>query len=177
MDLRARVGVAHPKLLTVIQKMEETVEEPLSCADLARAAGFSQRQLERLFVKYLGEPPTRYYMKVRLQRARQPAAPDEPARARDRALLRLRLGLVLLQDLSRAFRPLPLGGAQARRTRKAWRWRPPPERRAAAPRGRSAAGAAASDGELAEAALVGGALAQETLALDGLVEAALAGVS
>ncbi|GGK40372.1 GlxA family transcriptional regulator [Salinarimonas ramus] len=70
MDLRARVGVAHPRLLAVVQRMEETVEEPLPCAELARGAGFSQRQLERLFVKYLGEPPTRYYMKVRLQRAR-----------------------------------------------------------------------------------------------------------
>ncbi|MGP9821103.1 GlxA family transcriptional regulator [Salinarimonas sp. NSM] len=71
MDLRARVGVAHPKLLAVVETMEATVEQPLACADLARTAGVSQRQLERLFVKYLGEPPTRYYMKVRLQRARQ----------------------------------------------------------------------------------------------------------
>ena len=70
MDLRNRLGVSHPKLLAVIQRMEETVESPMTCAELARQAGVSSRQLERLFSKYLGHSPTRHYLSVRLERAR-----------------------------------------------------------------------------------------------------------
>jgi transcriptional regulator GlxA family with amidase domain len=70
MDLRNRLGVAHPKLLAVIQRMEETVEAPVTCATLAQQAGVSPRQLERLFSKYLGHSPTRHYLSVRLERAR-----------------------------------------------------------------------------------------------------------
>jgi len=70
MDLRSRLGVSHPKLLAVIQRMEETVETPMTCAELARQAGVSPRQLERLFSKYLGHSPTRHYLSVRLERAR-----------------------------------------------------------------------------------------------------------
>ncbi|MGI9476334.1 MAG: GlxA family transcriptional regulator [Hyphomicrobiaceae bacterium] len=70
MDLRNRLGVSHPKLLAVIQRMEETVENPMTCAELARQAGVSSRQLERLFSKYLGHSPTRHYLSVRLERAR-----------------------------------------------------------------------------------------------------------
>ena len=70
MDLRSRLGVAHPKLLSVVQRMEETVDHPLSCAELARQEGISTRQLERLFSKYLGHSPTRHYLTVRLERAR-----------------------------------------------------------------------------------------------------------
>jgi len=70
MDLRSRLGVSHPKLLAVIKRMEETVENPTTCAELARQAGVSPRQLERLFAKYLGHSPTRHYLSVRLERAR-----------------------------------------------------------------------------------------------------------
>jgi transcriptional regulator GlxA family with amidase domain len=70
MDLRARLGVAHPRLLSVVARMEETIESPLSCAELAREASISTRQLERLFSKYLGSAPTRHYLAIRLERAR-----------------------------------------------------------------------------------------------------------
>lgn len=70
MDLRARLGVAHPKLLSVVALMEKTIENPLSCAQLADEAGFSTRQLERLFCRYLGRSPTRHYLSLRLERAR-----------------------------------------------------------------------------------------------------------
>ena len=71
MELRARLGVSHPKLISVISEMELNLEEPLSQTDLAERAGLSTRQLERLFRKYLGATPTRYYLTLRLQRARQ----------------------------------------------------------------------------------------------------------
>ncbi|MGI9523994.1 MAG: GlxA family transcriptional regulator [Hyphomicrobiaceae bacterium] len=70
MDLRSRLGVAHPKLLSVVQRMEETVDSPVSCSELARSEGISTRQLERLFSKYIGHSPTRHYLTVRLERAR-----------------------------------------------------------------------------------------------------------
>lgn len=70
MALRSRLGVSHPKLLAVISHMEETLEEPVSCAQLARNVGLSTRQLERLFRKYLNYAPTRYYLELRLSRSR-----------------------------------------------------------------------------------------------------------
>jgi transcriptional regulator GlxA family with amidase domain len=70
MALPARLGVRHPKLLAVVKRMEETLEEPLSCAELARGVKLSGRQLERLFRKYLGRTPTRYYLELRLKHAR-----------------------------------------------------------------------------------------------------------
>ena len=70
MDLRLRAGVAHPKLLAVVACMEENIENPFSCAQLASSVGLSTRQLERLFHTYMGAPPTRYYMRMRLERSR-----------------------------------------------------------------------------------------------------------
>lgn len=70
MSVPARMGVRHPKLTTVIQMMEENIEEPISPAELARLVGMSTRQLERLFRRYLNRSPKRYYMELRLQRAR-----------------------------------------------------------------------------------------------------------
>ena len=70
LDLRARLGVAHPKLLAVAALMERSIERPLPCAVLAAEAGLSVRQLERLFARYLGRSPTRHYLLVRLERAR-----------------------------------------------------------------------------------------------------------
>lgn len=70
MELRARLGISHPKLLAAISCMEENLEEPLSCSNLAIEVGLSTRQLERLFQKYLSHSPTRYYLGLRLNRAR-----------------------------------------------------------------------------------------------------------
>ncbi len=70
MALPARLGVRHPKLIAVIEKMEQSLEEPLTRAALASAAGLSSRQLERLFRKYLNRSPARYYVELRLNRAR-----------------------------------------------------------------------------------------------------------
>ncbi len=70
MSLPARLGVRHPKLLSVIELMENNLEEPLGRASLARDAGLSTRQLERLFRKYLNRSPARYYLELRLNKAR-----------------------------------------------------------------------------------------------------------
>jgi transcriptional regulator GlxA family with amidase domain len=70
MALGRRLGLADPKLEAVIAAMEDNLEEPLPSAGLARVAGVSERQLERLFRRALGCTPTRYYLDLRLRRAR-----------------------------------------------------------------------------------------------------------
>ena len=51
--------------------MEANIEEPLATDDIANLVGISRRQLERQFKQYLGSVPSRYYLELRLQRARQ----------------------------------------------------------------------------------------------------------
>jgi len=70
MALGRRLGVTDPKLEAVITAIEENLEEPLPSRELARIAGISERQLERLFRRALGCTPTRYYLDLRLRRAR-----------------------------------------------------------------------------------------------------------
>ncbi len=70
LSVPTRIGVRHPKLATVIQKMETHIEDPISPATLATEVGLSTRQLERLFRRYLNRSPKRYYMELRLGRAR-----------------------------------------------------------------------------------------------------------
>lgn len=70
LSVPTRIGVRHPKLSTVIQKMEAHIEDPISPAILATEVGLSTRQLERLFRRYLNRSPKRYYMELRLGRAR-----------------------------------------------------------------------------------------------------------
>ncbi len=65
-----RIGVRHPKLSRVIQMMEHAIEEPISPSILASDVSMSTRQLERLFRRYLNRSPKRYYMELRLQKAR-----------------------------------------------------------------------------------------------------------
>ncbi len=70
LSVPTRIGVRHPKLSLVIQMMESNIEEPISPSLLAKEVGMSTRQLERLFRRYLNRSPKRYYMELRLQKAR-----------------------------------------------------------------------------------------------------------
>jgi transcriptional regulator GlxA family with amidase domain len=70
LSVPTRIGVRHPKLSQVIQMMEANIEEPISPSILAKQVGMSTRQLERLFRRYLNRSPKRYYMELRLQKAR-----------------------------------------------------------------------------------------------------------
>ena len=70
LSIPTRIGVRHPKLSRVIQAMEQNIEEPISPSILAKDVGMSTRQLERLFRRYLYRSPKRYYMELRLQKAR-----------------------------------------------------------------------------------------------------------
>ncbi|WP_425100512.1 GlxA family transcriptional regulator [Tropicibacter sp. S64] len=70
LSVPTRIGVRHPKLSQVIQQMEAHIEETISPSILAQDVGMSTRQLERLFRRYLNRSPKRYYMELRLQKAR-----------------------------------------------------------------------------------------------------------
>lgn len=69
--LQLRLGTSQPKLIETVSIMESNIEEPISLDELARHVGVSRRQLERLFQKHLHCVPTRYYLELRLARARQ----------------------------------------------------------------------------------------------------------
>ena len=70
LSIPIRIGARHPRLAQVVARMEANIEDPVSPARLASEAGMSPRQLERLFARYLGRSPKRYYIEIRLERAR-----------------------------------------------------------------------------------------------------------
>jgi len=65
------VGATQSKLQDVVGLMEANIEEVLCLDELAQYVNLSRRQLERLFQKYLHCSPYRYYLQLRLTRARQ----------------------------------------------------------------------------------------------------------
>lgn len=65
------VGASQSKLQEVVALMEANIEEVLCLDELANFVDLSRRQLERLFQKYLHCSPHRYYLQLRLTRARQ----------------------------------------------------------------------------------------------------------
>ncbi len=69
--LRAQVGGSHGGMIRVAQLMEENIEKPLSLERIAHATGLSRRQIERLFRRHLDCVPKRYYLEMRLRRARE----------------------------------------------------------------------------------------------------------
>ena len=59
------------KLKKIAELMADNLDEPFSAVQLAKSAGLSVRQVERLFLRHLGVTPGRYYMRLRLERARE----------------------------------------------------------------------------------------------------------
>ncbi|MGF9691602.1 GlxA family transcriptional regulator [Rhizobium sp. 0TCS1.26] len=70
LPLRARLGVQNSKVLSIIELMESNLAEPLSLVEIADDADLSRRQIERLFRQEMGRSPARYYLEIRLDRAR-----------------------------------------------------------------------------------------------------------
>ncbi|WP_083260162.1 GlxA family transcriptional regulator [Marinobacter sp. X15-166B] len=69
--LRHMVGTTQPKLEKVVALMEANLEEPITLDELAYYVGLSRRQVERLFQRHVKCSPSRYYLNLRLNRARQ----------------------------------------------------------------------------------------------------------
>jgi transcriptional regulator GlxA family with amidase domain len=70
LPLRARLGVQNSKVLSIIEIMEGHLAEPLSLIEIADKVDLSRRQIERLFRTEMGRSPARYYLEIRLDRAR-----------------------------------------------------------------------------------------------------------
>ena len=70
MSLQSRPEVRNTKLLLAMQIMENNLEDPLRPDEISSVVNLSTRQLERLFAKYLGTSPKRYYLHLRLEKAR-----------------------------------------------------------------------------------------------------------
>jgi transcriptional regulator GlxA family with amidase domain len=69
--LAARIGFTHRALVKVATLMEANFEEPLSAVELAKRAGLSLRQVQRMFQQSLDTTPSKYYLRLRLRRARE----------------------------------------------------------------------------------------------------------
>ncbi|MGB1109104.1 MAG: GlxA family transcriptional regulator [Gammaproteobacteria bacterium] len=69
-SISTRFGQRNPHLNNAIRLMEDNIEEPLHSPEIAKQLGTSVRQLERLFHRHMGQTPQRYYLSLRLERAR-----------------------------------------------------------------------------------------------------------
>jgi transcriptional regulator GlxA family with amidase domain len=69
-SLQSRNGMRNSHLAKAVQRMTETIEDPVSPSLIAQEIGISTRQLERLFGRYLNTTPKKYHMEMRLERAR-----------------------------------------------------------------------------------------------------------
>jgi len=70
MPLNTQLGGQEPKLLDAVALMEANINEPLTSGEIAAHLEISRRQLERIFKKYLQEVPSKYYLNLRLEKAR-----------------------------------------------------------------------------------------------------------
>ncbi|OLP57308.1 transcriptional regulator [Rhizobium rhizosphaerae] len=66
-----RFGTHHPALLTVLEKMEATIEQPLDRQAMARLAGISPRHLDRLFARHMARGFLETYRSIRLAHGRR----------------------------------------------------------------------------------------------------------
>ncbi|MER8396422.1 GlxA family transcriptional regulator [Mesorhizobium sp. M1340] len=62
---------ASKKVAEAIRLMSQHIEDPLPLCDVGKRVGLSQRQIERLFQRYVSCSPMRYYLRVRLEGAKR----------------------------------------------------------------------------------------------------------
>ncbi|WP_100958944.1 GlxA family transcriptional regulator [Bosea sp. FBZP-16] len=66
-----RMSSLPPAVRNALKLMQRHVEDTISIAEIAEKVGMSPRQLERLFLRYLQTSPARYYLSLRIDRARE----------------------------------------------------------------------------------------------------------
>ncbi|WP_245296767.1 GlxA family transcriptional regulator [Rhizobium bangladeshense] len=66
-----RFGIRNAKLAFVVRRMEATLGDPVEIAELADSVALSLRQLERMFNATLGKSPSKFYIDLRMGRARE----------------------------------------------------------------------------------------------------------
>lgn len=69
-SLAALMSSRNPVLVATVTLMNSHIEHPLSMDELAAAAGYSRRHLERLFRDAVGKTPGDFYRSLRLDRGR-----------------------------------------------------------------------------------------------------------
>ncbi|MEL7466141.1 MAG: GlxA family transcriptional regulator [Pseudomonadota bacterium] len=69
-SLQARRAMRNKHLAAAVEKMRSSLDAPISPARIAEELGISVRQLERLFGKHLNSTPKKYFVELRLERAR-----------------------------------------------------------------------------------------------------------
>lgn len=69
-SLQSRKGVRNAHLSRAVEIMRTSLDAPIPAAQVAAEVGISPRQLERLFRLHLDATPKRYYLEMRLERAR-----------------------------------------------------------------------------------------------------------
>ena len=65
-----RLKEPHPAVTKLIERMQHSLTEPVPVDELVADLGLTRRQMERLFRTELRNSPAKYYMKLRLERAR-----------------------------------------------------------------------------------------------------------
>lgn len=63
------LGCRNQNLIRAVRLMQANLEEPLDIDGIAETLAVSRRQLERLFQKYVGQSPWKFYFSLRLDRA------------------------------------------------------------------------------------------------------------
>lgn len=91
---------ASPTFKQVLQIMSETLEQPVSIEKLALAANMPERSFHRLFSRELHMPPGKYYLLLRLARARELLRHSDLTRGE----IALRCGFTNASTLARSFR-------------------------------------------------------------------------
>ena len=91
--------------------MADNLDEPYRRCELAKSAGLSVRQVERLFLRHLAMTPGRYYMRLQAGAGARIAAPDQHADPRRGDRHRLHLAFLFRAELPAAVRPSALRGA------------------------------------------------------------------
>ena len=70
MALTTRSRINHPALTRAIVMLEKTHDRAIGVPELAAHAISSERQVARLFAQFIGEGPTHYHRRLRLEHAR-----------------------------------------------------------------------------------------------------------
>lgn len=65
------LGGVNDKLVEAIRMMEQNINEPIELQSVACRLKVSRRQLERLFMSHVRSSPSKFYLRLRLDRARQ----------------------------------------------------------------------------------------------------------
>ena len=93
-------GSRSDRLRKVVARMAATMDAPQPLAELARTANLSERSLNRMFQRELGQSPARYMQSLRLARARDLACHTDLGLDQ----IALRCGFSGAPALTRAFR-------------------------------------------------------------------------